>query len=117
MLKDVHKVIERCVARKQRARRMHMGFILPLTISKQPWMDISMVFVLGLPRTQHGKDLVIVVVDRFSKMSHFIACHKTNDVVNIIDLFFRKAVRLHRVPKSIVSDRDAKFLSHFWKTL
>ena len=96
MIHDVNKVCACCIACTQAKSRLQPhGLYYALHVPKGPWIDISMNFILGLPRTRKGYDTIFVVVDRFSKMTHFIPCHKIDDAKHIADLFFREVVRFH----------------------
>ena len=93
------------------------GLLQPLEVPQWPWDDISMDFVVALPRSPRGKDAIWVVVDRFSKSAHFIPIRTTSSVSDLAPIYVREIVRLHGVPKTIISDRDAKFVSKFWESL
>jgi hypothetical protein len=118
MQRDVERYISRCtICTKAKSRLNPHGLYMPLPVPRAPWKDISMDFVLGLTRTKRGRNSVFMVVDRSSKIAYFIPYHKTDNASHVADLFFNKVVHLHGVPNTIVSNRDAKFLSHFWRTL
>jgi len=114
---EIQKHCTSCLTCLHAKSSVPAGMYTSLLVASTPWEHISMDFVLGLPRTSKGVNSIFVVVDRFSKMAHFIPCHKVDDASNIAKLFFKEGVRFHGLRKSIVSNRDTKFLSHFWRTL
>nr|GEX04787.1 hypothetical protein [Tanacetum cinerariifolium] len=94
--------VKRCLPCHQAKSQLSPhGLYMPLPVPNPPWEDVSLDFIVGLPRTQCQKDSIMVVVDRFSKMAHFIMCHTTFDAVQVAALYFKEIVRLHGIPRSM----------------
>ena len=73
--------------------------------------------ITQLPKTKKGNDAIVVFVDKLTKMVHFAACKTSIDAPQLAQLMFDTVVRLHGMPRSIVSDRDVRFTSRFWRAL
>ena len=93
-----------------------VGLLQPLHIPKKPWLDVSMDFVEGLPKSQL-KDMVLVVVDRLTTFVHFVPLSHPYIAAKVASLYLQYVLKLHGMPASIVSDRDPMFTSHFWQEL
>ncbi|GJX19971.1 retrotransposon protein, putative, ty3-gypsy subclass [Tanacetum coccineum] len=93
------------------------GLLQPLDIPTWKWEKISMDFVTGLPRTFKKNDAIWVVVDRLTKSAHFLPIQQGYSVSKLAEIFQQEIIRLHGTPTSIVSDRDPRFTSRFWKGL
>jgi hypothetical protein len=93
------------------------GLLQPLLVPEWKWETISLDFITGLPKTQKQNDSIMVVIDKLSKYAHFIPVKSTFKVINIAEIFMKEIFRLHGIPKMVISDRDIKFTSTFWKEL
>ncbi|GJU93461.1 DNA/RNA polymerases superfamily protein [Tanacetum coccineum] len=119
MKQDVATFVSKCMTCQQ-VKIEHQrasGLLQPLEIPMWKWDEISMDFVTGLPTTQKRHDAIWVVVDRLTKSAHFLPIRKNYGISKLAEIFRQEIVRLHGTPTSIVSDRDPKFTSHFWKGL
>jgi transposase InsO family protein len=79
--------------------------------------EIAMDFIVGLSRTQSGYDSIWVIMDRLTKVAHFIPVKTTYSIPQLAKLYMSRIVHLHGVPKKIVSDRGTQFTSRFWERL
>jgi len=102
--------------RQKYAATTPRGLLQPLPIPNGIWEDLSLDFMTGLPKSK-GYEAIFVVVDRLSKYSHFILLKHPYTAKSIAELFVKEIVRLHGIPKSLISDRDPLFVSHFWLEL
>lgn len=114
----VAKWVQECeVCQKNKTLTMSLaGLSQLLALPNQVWEELTMDFIEGLPKSD-GMDIILVVVDRLSKYAHFIPLKDSFNARLVAELFIKEVVRLHGIPKSIVSDRDKVFVSNFWKEL
>jgi len=104
----------------QRVKAEHQrpaGLLQPLKIPEWKWEEVGMDFITGLPTTQRGFDSIWVIVDRLTKVAHFIPVKTKYTGAQLAELYMERIVCLHGVPKKIVSDRGTQFTSHFWHKL
>jgi hypothetical protein len=104
----------------RRVKAIHMKAAGPLQsfpILAWKWEDISMDFIVGLPRTAKGFDSIWVIVDRLNKIAHFLPVKTDHPVVVYAQLYIARILNLHGIPKTIVSDHGPQFVSKFWSEL
>src|SRR5262249_31198930 len=119
MKKDVVKFVQSCMTCQQ-VKAEHQkpaDTLVPLQLPNWKWEQVTMDFIQGLPRTPSSHDAIWVIVDRLTKSAHFLPVRSTYSLKRYAELYIREIVRLHGVPISIVSDRDPRFVSRFWKSL
>lgn len=116
---DIKSYVERCltcqVSKVEQVKTP--GLLQPLGVPNLKFESISMDFIVALPKTQAGFDSIFVVVDRLTKIAHFIPTVTTVTASGVADIFMKNIFKIHGMPSEIISDRDPKFLSEFWITL
>ncbi|GJP39787.1 hypothetical protein CLOM_g24128 [Closterium sp. NIES-68] len=117
MADDVRKYVSSCTICQimKSSHQRAAGLLQPLDPPERPWQHVTMDYVTGLPADPSGNDAILVVVDRLTKMAHFIACQQTITAEQTAQLFIANVIRLHGLPSAIISDRDPKFTSNFWR--
>jgi hypothetical protein len=119
MKRDVTEYISLCNT-CQRVKAEHQrpaGLLQPLKIPEWKWEEIGMDFIVGLPRTQAGYDLIWIIVDQLTMVAHFIPVKTTYSGAELAKLYMSRIMCLHGVPKKIVLDRGSQFTSMFWEKL
>ena len=119
MKKDISKYVAKCLTCQQvkAEHQVPSGLLNPLPIPQWKWDNINMDFVSGFPLTQKNHDAIWVIVDRLTKSAYFLPIRLDYSMDRLADLYVNEIVRLHGIPVSIVSDRDPRFTSRFWKEL
>jgi hypothetical protein len=116
MKADIVKYVAKCLECQQvkAEHRDPVGLLQPHAIPESKWEVISMDFIIGLPLTTMRHDLIFIVVDTPMKSAHFIPVHTTYQAPDIARVFISENVRMHGVPKRIISDRGSVFTGRFW---
>ena len=119
MKKDVVDYIARFMEcqRVKVEHRHPAGLLQPLPIPEWKWEVVTIDFITKFPRSSRKHDSIMVVVDNLIKDAHFVPVNSTHKATNIANIYMKEIARLHGIPKFIVSDRDSKFTSNFWKGL
>ena len=114
----MYTVVDWCwIFQLNKGTKQQVELYMSLPIPDKPWQHISMDFVLRFPKKFWQHDSIMVVVNHFSKMVHFIPCHKAYNASKVAEFFLQEVVRLHSILILIMSNRVFKFVSYFWKTL
>jgi transposase InsO family protein len=105
-------------ARSKAPRHRPHGELQNLPVPARKWSQLTMDFVTDLPPSGHeAHDTILVVVDRYTKMAHYIPVRKGITAAQLAKVFLQNIVRLHGIPDGIVTDRGSIFTSRFWSTL